>query len=318
MLWRPPPVAEKHPTAHIVQSLVVNLAIAAAKGIAAFFTGSGAMMAETLHSVADCANQVLLLIGVRRAALPPDAAHPLGYGRALYFWSFMVALLLFLGGGSYSVYEGIHKLLHPEPVDQVWLALLILGFSLLLEGGATLANYREIQKRARGRTLFGYLRATKDSDLVVVFGENSAASLGLLLALAALSLAWLTGDARWDAVGSLSVGLVLIAVAVFLAIEVKSLLLGESADAEIELAVREIAGESGSIKAVLRLITIQQGPGEALVAMKVMVASELTSAGVIDAINELEDKLRARCPEVRWCFVEPDHPRKIEPTKSAG
>lgn len=311
-------MAEKHSNAHIIQSLFVNLAIAAAKGIAAFFTGSGAMMAETLHSVADCGNQVLLLIGVRRAARPPDAAHPLGYGRALYFWSFMVALLLFLGGGSYSVYEGIHKLLHPEPVDRVWLALSILGFSLLLEGGATLSNLREIKKRARGRTLLGYLRATKDSDLVVVFGENSAASLGLVLALAALSLAWLTGDARWDAVGSLLVGIVLIGVAVFLAVEVKSLLLGEAADPEIELAVREIAGESDSIKAVLRLITIQQGPGEALVAMKVMVAAELDSSGVIDAINELEDKLRARCPEVRWCFVEPDHPRKSEPPKDAG
>jgi len=311
-------VAEQHSTAHILQSLFVNLAIAAAKGIAAFFTGSGAMMAETLHSAADCGNQVLLLVGVRRAAKPADASHPLGYGRALYFWSFMVALLLFLGGGSYSVYEGIHKLLHPEPVERVWLALSILGFSLLLEGGATLSNLREIRKRARGRSLLGYLRTTKDSDLVVVFGENSAASLGLVLAMTALSLAWVTGDARWDAMGSLVVGLVLIGVAVFLAVEVKSLLLGEAADPEIELAVREIAGDSASIKAVLRLITIQQGPGEALVAMKIMVPAELSSDGVIDAINDFETKLRARCPEVRWCFVEPDHPRKSETPKDTG
>ncbi len=299
-------------TAHILQSLVVNLAICAAKGIAAFFTGSGAMLAETIHSGADCANQVLLLFGVRRAARPADASHPLGYGRALYFWSFMVAQLLFVGGGVYSVYEGIHKVLHPDPVDRVWLGLSILGFSLLLEGGATVSNLREISKRAKGKPLLTYLRATKDSDLVVVFGENSAATMGLVLAMLALLAAWLTGDARWDGVGSLAVGVVLLGVAVFLAVEVKSLLIGEAADPEIELAAREIASEMPDVRAILKIITVQQGPGEVLVATKVLLAHELTSEGVCNTINTFEHKLRERCPSVRWSFVEPDLSRKQE------
>ena len=299
-------------TSHILQSLVVNVAICAAKGIAAFFTGSGSMLAETIHSAADCANQVLLLVGVRRAAQPADASHPLGYGRALYFWSFMVAQLLFVGGGVYSIYEGIHKISHPDTVERVWLGLSILGFSLLLEGGATISNLREIQKRAQGKSLLTYLRATKDSDLVVVFGENSAATIGLALAMLALIIAWVTGDARWDGAGSLAVGFVLIGVAVFLAVEVKSLLIGEAADPEIELAAREIASEMPDLRAILKIITVQQGPGEVLVATKVLLAHELTSEGVCETINAFEHKLRERCPSVRWSFVEPDLSRKQE------
>jgi cation diffusion facilitator family transporter len=302
-------VAE-HSTSHILQSLAANAVIATAKGIAAVFTGAGAMLAETLHSFADCGNQILLLVGVKRAQRPASAAHPLGYGRALYFWSFMVALLLFVGGGCYSIYEGIHKLREPEPVERVWLGLAILGFSLLIEGGSTLSNLREMGRRRGKKSLITYLRATKDSDLVVVFGENAAASLGLVLAMVALLLAHATGDGRWDAIGSLAIGAVLIGVAVFLAVEVKSLLIGESADPEIEIAAREIAGESPHFKALLSILTVQQGPGEVVVAMKVRLSSELTSDEVCEAINVFERRLKARCPEVRWSFIEPDLPKK--------
>ncbi len=296
----------EHSTKHIVQSLAVNSAIAAAKGVAAFLTGSGAMLAETLHSSADCGNQVLLLIGVKQAQRPPSPSHPLGHGRAAYFWSFMVALLLFVGGGVYSIYEGIEKILHPEPVERVWIGLSILGFSIALEGMSTLSNIKEIGRRRGAKGFWRYLRETKDSDLVVVFGENSAATLGLLVAMAALTLAWVTGDGHWDGYGSLVVGLVLVAVALFLAVEIKSLLVGEAADPEIEAAARAIAAEHEHLESVLEVITMQQGPGEVLVALKIRFAPDLTSEQVSHTINDFEVLLRKQRPEARWVFVEPD------------
>jgi cation diffusion facilitator family transporter len=299
-------VSEEHSSSHIIQSLLVNVAIAIAKFVAAFFTGSGAMLAEAIHSSADCSNQLLLLLGLRRSQKAPDASHPLGYGRELYFWSFMVAMLLFSGGGVFSIYEGVHKILHPEPIEHVWIGLGVLGFSLVLEGGSTLSNVRELNKRRGSVPFFRFLERTKDSDLIVVFGENSAASLGLSFAIATTLLAYGTGDGRWDGVGSLLVGLVLVGVAVFLAREVKSLLVGESADPSVQEAIDAAAAAHPKIGSVLRVITIQQGPGEIMVAAKVKLEGELDGAGVVKAINEFEADLHRRCPEVRWSFIEPD------------
>lgn len=294
-------------TRQIFQSLTVNLTIAAAKGVAAVFTGSGAMLAETLHSTADCSNQLLLLLGVKASARAPDDSHPLGYGRDLYFWSFVVALLLFSGGGVFSIYEGVHKLAHPEPVEHVWLGLAILVFSICLEGWATWGNLKEMKKRRGDTPLFTYLQRTKDSDLIILFGENSAAVLGLVFAIAALLLAWQTGNPAWDAIGSILIGVVLVGVAIFLAREVKSLLIGESADPTVEAAVKATLGDAHpNIEAVLRIITVQQGPGEVLVAMKVRVRSGLDTRQVVDAINAFEQAVHDHAPEVRWCFVEPD------------
>lgn len=294
-------------TGHIIQSLVANTLIGVSKGVAAAVTGSGAMLAETIHSFADCGNQLLLLLGVKQARRPADAAHPLGYGRALYFWSFMVALLLFAGGGMFSIYEGVHKLQHPEPVSDVGWAFGVLGFALALEGWATVSNIRELNRRRGATPFLAYLRRTKDSDLVVVFGENGAATLGLVLALAAVFLAWRTGDARWDAVGSLGIGVVLVLVALFLAVEVKALLVGESADPTIDAAVREIAAGDPNIVKVVRILTVQQGPGEVVVALKLQMKAGLPTGGALcAAINDFERKLEARCPEAKWTFVEPD------------
>ena len=309
---------ENHSTSHIIQSLVANLAIAAGKGVVAFITGSGALLAETLHSTADCGNQLLLLLGVKRARKAPDASHPLGYGRDLYFWSFLVALLLFTGGGVFSIYEGIHKLGHPEPIEKVHLGLGILGFSLLLEGGATLSNVREMNRRRGATPFFQYLRDSKDSDLIVIFGENAAASLGLVVAIVALSVAYITGDPKWDAIGSIGIGLVLVAVAVFLAAEVQSLLIGEAADPIVEKAAREAVEAHPKVEKLLHLITVQQGPSEALVAIKVSFVKGATIEDVCVAINEFEADLRKRCPEVRWLFVEPDVPRGPEFKKIAS
>ena len=294
-------------TKQIFQSLAVNVCIALAKGVAALFTGSGAMLAETLHSSADCSNQILLLLGVRQSAKPPDESHPLGYGRDLYFWSFVVALLLFSGGGVFSIYEGIHKLLTPEPVEHVPLALGILTFSMFLEGWATWGNLKEMKKRRGSLTLLQYLKRTKDSDLIILFGENSAAVLGLTIAITALIAAWVTGSGVYDSIGSILIGVVLIFVAVFLAKEVKSLLIGESADEHIGEAVKATVPSHPNIEAVLRLITVQQGPGEVLVAMKVRVKAGLTTHEVVDSINAFEQAVHDRAPEIRWCFVEPDH-----------
>ncbi len=300
-------------TSHIVQSLLANILIAVVKAVAAFFTKSGAMLAEALHSFADCGNQVLLLIGVRAARKPPDASHPLGYGREVYFWSFMVALLLFSGGGTFSIYEGIHKIREPEKVEKVWLGLVILGVSLLIEGAATLSNIKELNRRRGAKPFLKFLSHTKDSDLVVIFGENSAAVFGLVLAMLALFVADLTKDGRWDGVGSCSIGLVLVGVAIFLAVKVKSLLLGESADPEIEAAARKLAEEHEDFEKVLHIVTIQQGPGEVMVVIKLGFKSRMGIDEVCNAINAYEAKLRVARPEVRWCFVEPDIPRDRTP-----
>ncbi|MFO0547422.1 MAG: cation diffusion facilitator family transporter [Polyangiaceae bacterium] len=297
---------ESHGTGHIIQSLLANLAIAVAKFVAAFMTGSGAMLAEAIHSSADCSNQLLLLLGVKKAGKAPDDSHPLGYGRELYFWSFMVAMLLFTGGGVFSIYEGIHKIHEPEPVENVFIGIAVLGFSLLLEGGSTISNIKELNKRRGQVPFFKYLQETKDSDLIVIFGENSAASLGLLFALGALVLAWKTGDGRFDGAGSLLVGLVLVGVAIFLAIEVKSLLVGESADPAISRAVHQTVEAHPDIVEVLRLLTIQQGPGEVMIAMKVRMRKGLDGDETVKAINEFEATLQVKHPEIRWSFVEPD------------
>lgn len=309
---------EEHGTGHIIQSLAVNVAIAIVKTIAAVFTKSGSMLAEALHSFSDCGNQILLLIGVRQARKPPDDSHPLGYGRAAYFWSFMVALMLFLGGGVFSVYEGVHKVREPEPVEHVWVGVGILFVSFLLEGGATLSNIRELNKRRGPKPFVQYLKDTTDSDLVVVFAENSAAVLGLAFAMAALGLAASTGNGMWDGVGSIAIGLVLVGVAVFLAVEVSSLLIGESADPEIASALRTTVKEFPELERVLNVVTMQQGPGEVLVHVKLAFAAGLSIEEACRVINAFEERLRKARPEVRWVFVEPDTPKTDSELQRGG
>jgi cation diffusion facilitator family transporter len=280
-------------TGHILRALGANFLIAVAKGIGAVITGSGAMLAETIHSLSDCANQLLLLLGLKQAQRPADARYPLGQGRQLYFWSFMVAMLLFVGGGVYSIYEGIHKLQQPEPVSNPWLAIGILAFGFAIEMWALLGVIAEANKRRGATPFWRYLRESKDSDVVVIFGEDLAAVLGLAFALVAVALAAVTGNPMWDAAGTLVIGVVLIAVAIFLAVEVKSLLVGESADPAIE--------------SVVRILTVQQGPGQVLAAMKIRFKPGLATGGQLcDVINQFEAALEKKVPEVKWTFIEPD------------
>ena len=294
-------------TGEVVKSLVVNVLIAASKGVAAAITGSGAMLAETLHSFADCGNQLLLLFGIKQSTKPPDKKHPLGYGRAMYFYSFIVAMLLFSGGGLFSIYEGVHKLEHPEPVGEITIAFVILGISIALEGWSTYGNIKALNAKRGAISFFRYLRETKDSDLVVIFGENSAAVLGLAFATIALVIAKITNDGRWDAIGSLAIGTVLVGVAMFLAREIKSLLVGESADPLLQKAVEQLAIDDPNVDSVLRLLTVQQGPGEIVVAMKLRFRAGLETTQLVDAINGFERQLKQRVPEVKWSFIEPDN-----------
>lgn len=293
-------------SSHIIQSLVINLLIAMSKGFAAFMTRSGAMLAEAIHSFADCANQVLLLVGVKQGRRPANDKHPLGYGRAVYFWSFMVAMLLFSIGGMFSIYEGFHKLEHPEPIENIGWGIGVLLFSIVLESYAMFSNIKEINARKGKHSFFGYLKETKDSDLVVVFGENSAAVFGLIFAITAMLLTYLTGDGSYDAIGSIAIGVILIAVAIFLATEVKSLLIGESANESILEELNKIIAGNKQVHELIRCVTIQQGPGEVLMCMKIKCDATISALELSKLINKIELEIRTATPEVKWIFVEPD------------
>ncbi len=297
---------EKNSTGHIIQSLIVNLLIASSKGFAAFMTGSGAMLAETIHSFSDCANQALLLVGVKQSQRSANKKHPLGYGRAIYFWSFMVAMLLFSVGGMFSIYEGIHKYNHPEPVERIEWGIGILLFSLALEGYATYSNIVELNLRKGSTSFWQYLKSTKDSDLIVIFGENSAAVLGLILAIIALLASYYTGDGHYDGLGSFAIGVVLILVAIFLAIKVKSLLIGESADPVITKLVQQQVDKNPEILKLINCITIQQGPSEVLMCLKIKCKHDLNALQISKMINKFEKEIRQCSPEVKWIYIEPD------------
>jgi cation diffusion facilitator family transporter len=299
-------MATKDASKHIIQSLIVNLLIVVCKGFAAFMTKSGSMLAETIHSFADCSNQMLLLLGVKQSQKAADEVHPFGYGKAIYFWSFMVAVLLFSIGGMFSIYEGVHKFNSPEPVKEIYWGVGILLFSIALEGYATYSNIVELNNRKGNVSFIKYLKQTKDSDLIVIFGENSAAVLGLILALIALLVSFYTGDGRYDAIGSLAIGVVLISVAVFLSIEVKSLLIGESGDVIILETIKELVANNSDIESLINCKSIQQGPGEVLVCLKIKCIPNITTAKLSLVINTFEKELREIRPDVKWIYVEPD------------
>lgn len=289
----------------ILYAFVANFGIAIAKSWAAFVTGSGSMLAEAIHSYADTGNQVLLYLGLKQSQRPPDREHPLGYGKLSYFWSFIVAILLFSLGGLFSIYEGYHKMTHPEPLSQVWIAIVVLVLAILLEGGSLLGALREIRKVRAGRPFGDWLKHTRNSELVVVLGEDIGAQLGLMLALCFLIVASVTGDPMFDALGSMCIGVVLLVISVFVAWRVKSLLVGKSADPEIQEAIDAIICEQEGIECVFNTITIQFGP-DTMLAVKVKMDPKLNINDAVENINVLERKLKARIPKLKWCFVEPD------------
>ncbi len=289
----------------ILYAFTANLGIALAKLWAAFYTASGSMLAESIHSFADCGNQILLWVGLRQSQRPPDAQHPLGYGKISYFWSFLVAILLFSMGGLFSIYEGFHKLNAPEPLRQAWVALVVLGLSILLEFSSLLGCLREIKKMRKGKSLLAWLKSTRNAELVVVLGEDVAALLGLAIAFVFLSLAAATGNTAFDAMGSIAIGLVLVSVSVFVALRIKSLIVGRSAEDDLQAEIRAEIDRDPSIEKLLNAITMQLGP-QVMLAVKVKMKPGISIEEAVAHINSLERRIKQQFPEVAWCFVEPD------------
>jgi len=289
----------------ILYAFLANFGIAIAKSWAAWLTGSGSMLAEAIHSYADTGNQVLLYLGLKQSQRPPDSEHPLGYGMLSYFWSFIVALILFSLGGLFSIYEGVHKLNNPEELSQLWVAILVLVLAIFLEGASLLGCLREI-KHIRGERPFReWLTHTRSSELVVVLGEDIGAQIGLTLALGFLILAALTGNPVYDAIGSICIGGVLLVISAFIATRVRSLLVGRSADPEIQEMIGAIIAEQQGIVQAFNIITIQYGP-DTMLAAKVKMQPGIDIEAAVADINALERQLKERIPKLAWCFIEPD------------
>ncbi len=286
-------------------ALAANLAIFMAKLGAALFTGSGAMLAEAIHSLADSGNQLLLIVGLRGAKRPPSDEHPLGYGKTIYFWSFIVALILFSMGGMFSVYEGIHKLEHPEPLTAPWLAIAVLLFSFIAESISLWGCLREVNKIRGNHSLFTWFRESRQSELLVVFGEDAAALLGLAFALLAVGLTIVTGNPFFDALGSVVIGVLLITVALMVGIQVKRLLIGQGVDPATKQAITNFLLEQEEIKSVYNLITLQLG-SDVMVAVKAEMLDYQSPREMMEAINRCEQRLKKSFPQVIWSFFEPD------------
>ena len=294
----------------VVAALIGNLLIAATKFVAAFVTGSSAMLTEAIHSLVDTGNQVLLLHGQRRSRRPPDDRHPFGYGRELYFWSFVVALLLFSGGAGVSIYEGIAHWRAPEPIRTPIANYVVLAVSAVFEGGSWMVANRALRRSAGGETALGALRSSKDPSVFVVIAEDSAALVGIALALAAISLALVTGDPRWDAAGSIAIGLLLALVAVVLAGETKGLLIGERADPALVHAIAEAVGAQTVLCTVTSIRTVHLAPDQVVAIVGAEFDDRLTTPAIEAHIRAIEQRVRARHPEVTGIFVRPEAPAK--------
>ena len=289
----------------ILLALGANFAIFLAKLFAAIVTGSGAMMAEAVPSLADCGNQGLLLLGMRQAKRPPSEEYPLGWGRALYFWSFLVAILLFSVGGMFSIYEGIHKLTHPEPLKWPWLALGVLAFGIVAESFSMHGCLQEVNKARGTQNLWTWFRETRSSELLVIFGEDLAALLGLCVATLAIGATMLTGNLLFDALGTIAIGVLLVVVAVLVAIEVKALLIGQGVEPRRRSELIGFLNSRPEIAEVLNLITLQMGP-DVMVAVKARMQPVASDRHLIEAINTVEAAMKTEFGDVRWSFFEPD------------
>jgi len=289
----------------IFYALGANGAIAVAKLVAAAFTGSSAMLAEGIHSLADCGNQGLLLWGVKAAKKPPTPDYPLGFGKAIYFWSFIVALILFTMGGMFSIYEGMHKLDHPEPLSAPWVAVGVLVFAVLAESFSLWGCLKEVVKIQGDRSLWRWFRESRQSELLVVFGEDVAAILGLFVALMSVGMTIITGDPMYDAQGSIVIGVLLLLIALMIGIEVKALLIGQSAEPEVVASLREFLEARPEVERVFNLLTLQLGD-DLMVAVKAKMTACESPREMIEAVNRCEVAMKEAYPQVLWSFFEPD------------
>jgi cation diffusion facilitator family transporter len=289
----------------ILFALLANLGIAITKTVAAVITGSGAMLAESIHSFADCGNQGLLFIGLNASKRKPDADHPLGYGKAIFFWSFIVALMLFSLGGLFSIYEGVHKLGSNEELNSPFVAIIILVVSMFLEGASLVGCIGQINKIRNGESLWKWFVNSRQSELVLVMGEEVAALLGLSFAVISLVLAVITGNPVFDAIGSIGIGMLLIVISLFLAIKIKGLLIGQSVDQKVREEIVAFLESQSEIESVFNLITLQLG-AQIMVAVKAKMSKTDSVEQLIANINGCEAKLRKLNPSIQWIFFEPD------------
>ncbi len=294
-------------TRAVALALGANLGIALSKTAVFLVTRSSSLLTEAIHSFADCANQVLLFIGMKQGEQAPTAKHPLGRGQAAFVASFLVALLLFTVGGLYSLVEGLHKIRHPEAPHHLGWAVVLLLFALGLEGWSMAGALKAAKEERGSRSLLRYLRQSSRTELVVVLAEDFAALLGLAFALAAVLLVVATGNPIWDGVGSVAIGLLLIVVAAFVGAEVASLLLNEAPPLPFRAALRAFVDEDPEVEHVLHLIAVMVGSERVMVALKVRFKTQPSGDALIDAINAMERRLHGAFPQIQHLFVEPDH-----------
>jgi len=290
----------------IIAAMIANLGIAIAKFIGFLFTMSSSLLAESIHSLADTGNQILLLIGGKRSAMAPTRLHQFGFGRERYFWSFVVSIILFSLGSMFALYEGVEKVLHPHPLESPSWAIGILAFSIVLEANSFRTAVTEA-KHVKGNSSWNaFIRRSKSPELPVVILEDSGALLGLGLAMTAVVTAAITGDGVWDGVGSITIGLLLGVIAIVLAIEMKSLLIGESASPEDEARIAELIASSDSVTRVIAIRTQHIGPDDILVAAKVEFDGSLTMNALASIIDTIEGRVRNAVPAATRIFIEPD------------
>jgi cation diffusion facilitator family transporter len=291
----------------VVAALLANMAIAAAKFVAFAVTGAAAMLAEAIHSVADTGNQGLLMFGGRRALREADDRHPFGYGRDRYFYAFVVALVLFSLGSLFALYEGVHKIMNPHDIDNPTIAFVVLVVAIVLESLSFRTAYQESRAiKPPGMSWAGFVRRTKQPELPVVLLEDTAALLGLVCALTGVSAAVLTDDGRWDGAGTLAIALLLAVVALVLAVEMKSLLIGESASSTNIAKIKEALLEGPEVSRIIHLRTMHLGPDELLVAAKIAVEHDDTALTIARGIDAAEQRVRAAVPIARVIYLEPD------------
>jgi cation diffusion facilitator family transporter len=290
----------------IVAAFLANLGIAIAKFVGFAITGASSMLSEAIHSLADTGNQGLLLLGDRRSARVADEEHPFGYGRERYFWAFVVAVVLFTLGSMFAIYEGIHKIQHPEPLESPAVAIVILGVAAVLEGFSFRTAVHESRELKGDATWWRFLRTAKVPEFPVVLLEDAGALVGLAVALTAVVLNIVTGDSVYDGIGSVIIGGILGVIAVFLCIEMKSLLIGESASPADRDRILGALASSPDVRRVIHSRTEHLGPEEILLAAKVEFSDDLDVPGLAAAIDRVEAAVRAAVPSVRLIYIEPD------------
>ncbi len=305
-------------TRAVIAALMANTGIAISKFIAFVITGSTSMLSEAIHSVADSMNQVLLLIGGQRAKRKANARYQFGYGRVRYVYGFIVAIVLFLVGGVYSAYEGFHKWNHPEPVKNATIAFIVLILAIVLETFSFRTAIREANRSRGKRSMGEFIRDARQPELPVILLEDLGALVGLVFALFGVSMAVITGDGRWDGLGAMAIGTLLVIIAIILVREMSSMLIGESALPEEVDAVQAALISAPIVSALIHLRTLHVGPDELLVAAKIGVDPDSSAQDIVTGIDQAEKLLRAAVPKAKYVFIEPDFYRTVSPKPNAN